>query len=306
MLQQNLRTRDPIVLGHMVKDRKFVLKFYNIPESTVVAVFDHANKESVAGFRDKFDLGSTSKEYTIPLAWENPWIAIRTKIYYLIKPYSYMSIAGLNNLLIDGGMYYLDISHEDEAETINQQTVESLVYKPTGLSGRERFYVALIALQSHFEYLIYMMLVTSGYTSKTKYKDLKVQCKRIPVAFSKNNNHFFTDNIPLKPGVIYSQKSVDWSEIAKIEDMFKIICRLRNHVVHGWSLPKNKADRQRIVKDLQALEEQIYDIGSDEEFYSNVSNILVRLWAKSNPINARAQIFRERMWINEDRKTRGY
>jgi hypothetical protein len=79
-------------------------------------------------------------------------------------------------VLITGGDYYLDAIREIANEEHNQKSVKELIttiYSNDVLSGRQKFYVSLLALQSHFEQLMYGMLVLSGHMSKTKFNDEK-------------------------------------------------------------------------------------------------------------------------------------
>jgi hypothetical protein len=237
-------THVPFLLLHMVKESIFTLKLNDIPEETVVGVFDYAQKDTVKGFYEKFQIGNSKKDFTIPSTWSKPWISVRSKKYQLLNKYRYMSLENVTEVKIDGGMYFLDSSREEDEETLNQKAVESLIYGPSSLTGRQKFYVVVVATESHFEYLTYNMLVTSGHMLKPKFDDLKEQKARIQKAFSKENTKFFAEHIELKPDNIIPLEKTVWTEIEKIKDIFEKICKLRNDIVHGWSLPNPKADAE--------------------------------------------------------------
>ena len=286
------------------KARMIKISFKDIPRSTKIVIFDNEDKSLSKVW--EIDQGDKEIEFDLPDSWSDPYRNILTTGYFI--PDSYAPISNNENTFsICGSDYYADIDRRVQNEEQNKKSIEQLIHSifaNDSLSGRQKFFISLIALQSHFEYLIYGMLVLSGHISKTKFDNLSTQAARIPVAFSSHNTDFFSNQIEICPGKNNLGSEIQQTNRDNIEMIFEEVRKVRNKVVHRWGYKDLGQEKLRDI--FSKLEEAINLNSSDDKFYLDACFVCVRLYAKTNVIGNQLLYFIEKEAVRAERKLRGY
>ncbi len=280
------------------------VRFEKIPCQIKFGFFDEGNRESLVV--QYIEPGDSEIEITIPSEWKSPYRVVSTTKYYV--PRRREPIANTSqDMLVTGADFYADISREPENEAHNQTSVENLIvqiYGSDALSGRQKFYVSLVSLQSYYEHLVYGMLILSGYLSKTKYENLANHKQRTEAAFSKDNTDFFSTAIEIAPGKSNLGTHIDIGTRIEFKKIFDEVRSLRNKVVHRWGY--KDVGRGKIVEIFEGLGENAGYHETDDSFYSAASFVFVRLYARVNAIKTQLSYFIEKEAVRAEREGRGY
>lgn len=279
-------------------------RFENIPCPTKFLVFDLGVKET----RQSWTIapGDSEIEVDIPDEWKKPSRLLSAKEYYF--PNRLVEIASLQDeQLITGGEYYIDISRAAKDEEHNQRSVETLIQQIHGnkeLSGRQKFYVSLVSLQSYFEHLVYGMLRLSGHLTKRQFDDLSTHKNRTNAAFSPNNTDFFSTTIEICPGKDGLGTDIPQTIRAETKKIFDETRTLRNKVVHKWGY--KDVGRENLVEIFDRLGENPGYHEDDDSFYLSAAFIMVRLYARASAVKNQLSLFIEREAVRIEREERGY
>jgi len=279
-------------------------EFRNIPKESKFAVFDKDSTEN----RKKFWVippGDEDVEWELE-DWENPHYVLRCKGYWI--PGGFVPLDATSSpIVLSGKQYYIDITRERIAEELNQESIESLIHSihgSAGINGRQLFFVALVALQSYFEYLVHGMLVLSGHMHKPHFERLRTHNKRLSKAFSKRNSSFFSDRIEICPGKDGLGSLISDPDRAELRRIFDTVRIMRNKVVHAWSF--QDVTKVEIESYYNQLKEYINIRLPDDEFYTNAAFVFVRLYARANYIRTQLSYFQEKEKVRRERASRGY
>lgn len=277
--------------------------FENIPEECRFTVFDYDNKDRT-GKSWRILAGTSSFDYQIPSEWNNPYYSINTLTYYVPNQFEKLP---QSRFLISGANFYLDITRNKPEAELNQESIEKLIYgiqQNANLDFRQKFYIALVSLQSYFEYLCYGMIVLSGYKTHREFEELKNSNNRINSGFSKSNTNFFTDKISICPGKESFGQLIKTDSRLELQGIFHMIRSMRNDVVHSWSY--NNLSKEQLKKSFESVGEQVKLYLDIPEFYADVTQNFVRLYARVNYIRSQLLYFREKEYIKLERAERGY
>lgn len=249
--------------------------------------------------------GDTKLEVNIPPEWNSPFRDIRSSEYFISN--ARIPIDKSNKELeITGESFYIDVSTVSD-ETKNQQNIETLIHGIFGcdnLSGRQKFFVSLVSLQSYFEYLVYGMLITSKHITKSKFDKLNNHKFRTKEAFSNSNKKFFTDEVEIHQGKDSVKTDIASLQRDELEKIFIEVCALRNKIVHNWGTADIGKD---VVKEIFFKLGENIDLNiSSDQFYYNASYACIRLYAKSSSIKNQLSLFNEKKFVEFERKSRGY
>ncbi len=280
-------------------------EFRNIPKASNFAAYDRKCSKTHKKVWE-IPVGDTDIQYDLPDDWIEPYQQLRSKSYW-IPNINLPITAQMSVVRITGGNYYIDISRVKIPEELNQESIESLIgsaHVTPGLSERQQFFIALVSLQSYFEYLVYGMLVLSGYKSTSAFDRLGNHKKRIHVAFSANNTHFFSNTIEICSGKSGLGHIITSAERTKIQDIFDAIRIMRNKVVHSWGY--KDIPKEDLNDFFDQLGEPIDTRTSEGEFYKRAAFTCVRLYAKVNYIKTQLSYFHEKEMIRLERQNRGY
>ena len=284
---------------------KIKVNFQNIPTDSKFSFFDKDNSKSNKEVWD-VPTGNSSIEFEIPESWTNPYQNIRSKSYWI--PNAYIPLDKTKpEITITGGNYYIDINREKIPEELNQESIESLihsVHNNQAVSARQQFFIALVSLQSYFEYLVYGMLVKSGYKTQVEFNNLYTHENRTNEAFTSSNTHFFSDSIEICPGKGGLGLLIPDPEINNMKEIFETVRKMRNRIVHSWGY-KNLS-KEDIEAYFAQVGEYINLRTTDDEFYRNAAFVFVRLYAKVNYLKNQLSYFHEKEMIELERNSRGY
>lgn len=279
--------------------------FSTIPMESTFAVFDLKNSK-VNKKTWKIPVGDSNFEYELPDEWVEPYQNLRSRNYWI--PNAYIPIEKQKSeIVITGENYYIDVNREKIPEELNQESVESLIYNIHGneqIKERQQFFIALVSLQSYFEYLVYGMLVLSGFKTKTQFNNLKTHKERTKVAFSTDNTHFFSNQIEICPGKSNLGQLMPTANRAEINKILDTIRTMRNKVVHSWGF--KDLSKENIKHHFEQLGEDISLHTSENEFYKNAAFVFVRLYARVNYIKNQLSYFHEKEMVRLEREERGY
>lgn len=278
------------------------VEFIDIPESIRFAVFDKVSKESAKSYN--VESGSSRLSVEIPGDWQSPHKNVRSSHYYI--PNAWAPIDPTRPLRVQGKDFYIDVSRDPHATELNRQDVENLivqVYRSDNLSGRQKFYVALVSLQSFFENLVYGMLVLSGHKSRRQFEMLETHENQTKEAFAASNRAFFSTKISICPGKDNLGMDVPQTRRDEIKVIFDEIRTLRNRVVHGWGYRDVELEELRRI--FEKLGEPLSHHQDDASLYSEAAFACVRLYAQSNQIKNQLSYFLEKHWVEEERRQRG-
>ena len=280
-----------------------LFRFKNIPCPSTFGIFDEADRTTVQTW--EINPGDSELAVDIPSTWQSPYRVIRAMRYFI--PNSMEPIErSTKEVLITGGDYYLDAIREIANEEHNQKSVKELIttiYSNDALSGRQKFYVSLLALQSHFEQLTYGMLVLSGHMSKTKFDDKKAE-HLIKEAFAERNTFLQSGKIEICVGKSVLCERVTDKARGDLVNIFQEIRWLRNRVAHRWGYQDIGCDK--ILEIFRKVGESIDYYTTDEDFYNKAAFVFVRLYARASIIESRLALLIEREAIKLERAARGY
>lgn len=173
------------------------VRFEAIPAISRFAVFDKGGSDDPLTW--EVPEGDWELVCEMPVAWVNPYWVLHCRDYYLPVGRGRIGDPGVE-LMFSGGDDYLDVSLDLSPEERNRNSVELLIHKLLGsddLDGRQKFYVALVSLQSHLEFLTHGMLVLSEHLTEVEYRKLWAAKARIDAAFSDENTSFFSTEIEI-------------------------------------------------------------------------------------------------------------
>lgn len=287
----------------MGKPIRMKVQFENIPCEIKFAIFDDKEKSKIW----TIEPGDTEFEYELSAGMKAPFRVIASPNGWRVLEGKVPIQNPTRNILITGADFYLDIDRQPVNEEQNQKNIEDLIvsiHRIDSLSGRKKFFVALVSLQSHFEFLVYGMLVLSGHLDKSKFTKLHTHKERTSEAFSKNNTAFFSNQIEIIPGKSIKMATIADETRRQIEVIFNEIRTLRNGVVHKWGY--KDVGRDKVSEIFRKLNEDPGYQESDDEFYANAAWIFVRLYTRTNQINTQLKYFIQRTAVREDREERGY
>ncbi len=283
-----------------------IFKFSNIPEKTAISIFDKANNGSADSISRQIEAGDFELDFEIPATWEDPYIALAPFLYYV--PNSYQSLdRKFSEFLLSGDNYYLDITRDPTRKEENRESVEQILIKigqSEDLSGRQKFYVSLMALNSHFEFLTHSILVVSGYKTQRKFKDLGKHENRINSALDAANTKFFGLTLDICPGKSIEPGEVKPDVMLNCNKIMQNVRKLRNDVAHGWGY--NDLSNDDIIDFFKNLDVLLPYSPTDEMFFQNAAQAFVSLWAKVQVLSTRAKIVHEKHIILDERAERGY
>ena len=277
--------------------------FENIPELCGFAVFDYDNKEGT-GKSWRIPAGNTTFEFEIPEDWTSPYYSLNALTYYIPNQYDKLSEP---NFSFSGADFYLDITRGRPEAELNQESIEQLIYgiqQNPNLDFRQKFYIALVSLQSYFEYLCYGMLVLSRYKTDAEFESLSNSNNRINSGFSRRNTSFFNDQITICPGKENLGQLINDEARQELQNIFHMIRDMRNAVVHAWSY--NNLSKEQLKNNFESVGEQVKMHLDIPEFYTDVTHNFVRLYARVNYIRSQLLYFREREYVRLERIERGY
>jgi len=281
--------------------------FNNIPGSAKFAVFDYANKSKDRTISFYVEEGNSVFEAEIPAEWESPYRTLIPNPEYYVHDH-YLSIEDVNEELeINGGEFYLDVTRQPADEEHNKRSIEDLITAVGNnetLTGRQKFYISLVSLQSWFEYLVHGMLILSRHISKTKFEDLDNHKKRTKVAFDKANTDFFSTTITIAPGKGSFGADISDEHRAEMENIFNEVRTLRNKIVHKWGI--KDVGRDQLIKIFERIGENPMYAPDDDDWYAEAAFLFVRLYARTNPLKSQLSYFIEKEAVESERKQRGY
>lgn len=282
-----------------------IVKFQNIPIDSMFAFFDFDNGKSKKEVWE-ISTGDSSIEFEIPDNWTNPYQNLRPKSYWI--PNAYIPVDKTKSeITFTGGDYYIDINREKIPEELNQESIESLIHSihnNQSVNARQQFFISLVSVQSYFEYLVYGMLVKSGYKTLTEFNNLYMHENRINEAFTSSNTHFFSNNIQICPGKENLGQLIQTNEINNMKEIFNTVRKMRNKIVHSWGY--RDLSKEDINSYFRRVCEYINLRTTDDEFYRNAAFVFVRLYAKVNYIRNQLSYFHQKEMIEIERKSRGY
>ena len=287
-------------------DRQLRVTFSDIPEPTRFALFDRTDPRST---KHDWELASGDGEvvFDLPSDWREPFYSLRGRRYFIPKYRGPIS-PGDEELLFSGADCYVDIDRERALEEVNRAVVEELTHKLVAqdvLSGRQKFYVSLVALQSHFEYLVHGMLVLSGHVSKGEFRKLKDHERQTEKAFHPDNTDFFSTTIRICPGKEGLGQHIDETQRRQMKTALDKIRTLRNRVVHGWGY--KDLGRERLLEDLAAAGANVgHPQETDGQFYTQLAHGIVQLYARTHPLVNQLHLIIEREAVADERAARGY
>ncbi len=270
-------------------------------------VFDDANKGTTRGISFNVEVGDSDWSIEIPGEWESPYRTLASPVEYYV-PDQRQAIDDVNQILaITGADFFLDVTRERGDEEQNQRSIEGLITaigNNDSLSGRQKFYICLVSLQSWFEYIVHGMLVLSEHVSKTRFNALSTHEARTRVAFDSANTDFFSTAIQIAPGKGDLGSDISATQRAEMENIVNEVRALRNKVVHRWGY--KDIGRERLTEMFQRMgENPIYD-PDDDGWYAKAAFLFVRLYAKTNPLKNQLSLFVEREAVRAERAARGY
>ena len=251
-----------------------LFRFKDIPDASTFGIFNEIDRTTVQTW--EVNSGDSELSVDIPTTWQSPYRVIRAMRYFIpngrapIEP-------SVTEILITGGDYYIDIDREIPNEEHNQKSVKVLIttiYSNNALSGRQKFYVSLLALQSYFEQLTYGMLVLSGHMSKTKFNNGKAE-HLIKEAFSEGNTFLQAGRITICPGKEPFHEGLPDESRQVLENIFHEIRKLRNRVAHRWGYQDVGCDK--ILEIFRKVGENIDYYITEEDFYHKATFVFVRL-----------------------------
>ena len=276
--------------------------FKNIPVEVRWALFDDADRTvTKSGLAAS---GDSVVEVDVPNEFAKPFVNVRCAGGYVIRPDQRRALIGPSETIeVDGSMFYLD-DRMAESYELNHEATKSLI-TARHLSGRARFFAALVALETHLEYLTFAMLVLSGHLSMRKFKDLKTQKRRIAAAFDPSNTAFFDDPVSMPGNRTIEMGAISIANRDLMRVIFDEVRTLRNNVVHAWTY--RHPERADIAMRFQSMGQQLLtNHEADDEFFDHATDILVSVFTRVNLLDSRASLFRERRIVEDERQVRGY
>lgn len=280
-----------------------LFRFKNIPCPSTFGIFDEADRTTI----QTWEINPGDSEITVDIlpTWQSPYRVIRATRYFI--PNSREPIErSAKKVLITGNDYHINVNRETANEEHNQKSVKELIttiYSNDALSGRQKFYVSLLALQSHFEQLTYGMLVLSGHMSKTKFNNGKAE-HLIKEAFAEKNTFLQSGEIEICPGKSVFRERVTDKTRGDLDNIFQEIRKLRNIVAHRWGY--QDVGCGKILEIFRKVGENIDYYTTDEDFYNKASFVFVRLYARASILENRIALLIEREAIKLEREARGY
>ena len=292
------------ILLKKIMTRPIEFTFINIPIESTILIVD--NYDRSRDYNHEITVGNSTLIFELPDNWSNPYYKILTTKYYI--PNSTIKIESSdNNFEITGNEFYADLDREKLNEELNQIDVESLIHRVSAIvqiSGRQKFYISLNALQSYFEYLTFAMLVRSGKIGRNAFRALGNHENQTIAAFDSGNTSFFTDNIIITPGKASAGTNIAIEFRDEIKNIFTEVRKLRNRVIHGWG--DKDVDRQKLSDIFSNMNLVLQITGDDETFYTSATQLLVTLYAKTGTFRNQASIFNEKFVVESERRKRGY
>ena len=281
-------------------------RFDSLPAEIGFSVFDYDNKQSRDGCSHRLAAGDHEFDFEIPSSWTAPHYSLAAFEYFVPDSYGPLDRSKVE-FSRTGADFYLDVTREETREESNRRSVESIItatISSNDLDGRQKFYVALMALNSHFEFLVHTMLVVSGHISRRQFNRLGTHEHRINAALDASNTSFFANQFQLCPGKLIEPGDVDNVTLDQCRDIMQAVRKKRNEVAHGWGY--NDLRNEDIIAFFEQFQQSISYSPNDDEFFRNAAQQCVILWAKVQALNTRAMLVHEKQIIATEREERGY
>ena len=281
---------------------KFV--FEKIPVEVRWGVFDDAERTKCK--RGKAGPGDSSIEIDVPDDYAEPFINVRCADGYTLLPDQRRALISADEVVVvDGSLFYADVDRQKHPYELNHDATKNLITGAQGLAGRARFFAALVALETHLEHLTFAMLVLSGHRTDAQFGRLNTQQDRTVEAFDGSNTAFFDDPVSLPGGRTIPIGEILPATRDEMRVIFDEVRKLRNNIVHAWTY--KHPERSDLANRFQTMGEQLQTHhDTDDDFFEHATTVLVRLFARVNPLDGRASVFRERAIVEEERRNRGY
>ena len=228
-------------------------EFQGLPVEVTWCVFDEeAPEKRQVG---KAQPGDSVIQVTVPSSYGEPFVSVRCADGYTIRPDQRRALSDVTETVeVDGSIFYLDVDRTKHPYELNHEATKKLVTGAAGLTGRGRFFTALVALETHLEYLTFAMLVLSGHRSNSQFKGLNKQQNRAIEAFDSSNSAFFGDPVLMPGDRELTIGEIPGDSLRRMQVIFDEVRKLRNKVVHEWTYKHpDRSDLARRFLDLSLI-----------------------------------------------------